>query len=152
MTSRRTPRARQLRQQQTEAESRLWSVLRASQLSNLKFRRQYAIRGFFVDFACVSHRLVVEVDGEYHDFISHADIARQKILEQAGWTVMRFTNDEVLQDTDAVLIAMTRTLNVCMNFERRRGGKSGMCKESPKPPWPSPEPSARSLPEGEVKQ
>ena len=62
-------RARRLRKSQTQAEGRLWSLLRSKQLCGLKFRRQHPIGPFFADFACQSHHTVIELDGDYHDHI-----------------------------------------------------------------------------------
>jgi adenine-specific DNA-methyltransferase len=63
-----TAKARALREAQTQAESLLWNVLRARRLCGLKFRRQFPIAPFIVDFACVARKLVVEIDGGYHDY------------------------------------------------------------------------------------
>jgi very-short-patch-repair endonuclease len=80
-----TNRARQLREQQTKAESLLWNALRAKRLCGLKFRRQHSIGPFFADFACVAQQLVVELDGGYHDYQIEDDVSRQRYLEnQAG--------------------------------------------------------------------
>ena len=65
-----TNRARELRQRQTKAESLLGDAVRAKRLCGLKFRRQYAIGPFFADFACVARKLIVELDGGYHDYQS----------------------------------------------------------------------------------
>lgn len=63
-----TQRARELRARQTKAESLLWQVLRGRRLCGLKFRRQFPIEPWIVDFACVEHKLVVELDGGYRDY------------------------------------------------------------------------------------
>ena len=107
-----TKRARQLRVRQTAAESLLWQVLRGRRLCGLKFRRQYPILSFIVDFACVEHHLIVELDGGYHDYISDRDQARQQELETDGWRVVRFGNDDVLSDVDAVAVAIARLLGL----------------------------------------
>lgn len=107
-----TRRARELRARQTEAESLLWAVLRDRRLCDLKFRRQYGIGPFIVDFACVTKKLVVEVDGGYHDEVYEEDKSRQKEIEARGWNVIRFTNEEVLGDVEAVAIAIARSLDL----------------------------------------
>jgi very-short-patch-repair endonuclease len=68
----------------------------------LKFRRQHPIGPYFADFACASHHLVVELDGEYHDHIQGDDLERQRVLESQGWEVLRFANADVLDDVEAI--------------------------------------------------
>ncbi len=86
----------------TDAELKLWNAIRAHRLMDLGFRRQVPIAGYIVDFACPSHRLIIEVDGSQHAEQDDAqyDAIRTKRLEQDGWTVLRFWNDEVLRDID----------------------------------------------------
>ena len=88
----------------TDAELKLWNELRAHRLMGLSFRRQFPIAGYIIDFACPSYRLIVEVDGSQHgdDASAAADAARTRRLQQDGWTVLRFWNDDVLRDIDAV--------------------------------------------------
>ncbi len=105
-----TAYARELRARQTAAESLLWQALRGRRLQGLKFRRQYPIAPFIVDFACLECRLIVEIDGGYHDHIYEQDQARQAQLETAGWQVIRFGNEEVLGDVEAVAVAIVRSL------------------------------------------
>jgi very-short-patch-repair endonuclease len=107
-----TARARELRTRQTEAEAQLWSVLRGRRLSGLKFRRQFPIPPFIADFVCVEHQLVVELDGGYHDYVASSDASRQSRLEQQGWRVVRFTNEEVLENLEGVAIAIYRSLGL----------------------------------------
>ncbi len=104
--------ARDLRSRQTAAESLLWGVLRNRKLCNQKFRRQHPIGPWIVDFACVEHKLAIELDGGYHDLVGEADLARQSALESFGWTVLRFENDEVLADVNSVAIGIARTLGL----------------------------------------
>jgi very-short-patch-repair endonuclease len=91
-----------LRQNATDAERRLWAVLRHRQLQGYKFRRQHAIGRFIVDFACTKHRLVIEADGGQHNG-SIADDRRTALLERQGWRVLRFWNNDVLSNTEGVL-------------------------------------------------
>ena len=88
----------------TDAELKLWNELRAHRLMGLGFRRQYPVAGYIVDFACPEKRLVVELDGSQHGEAETAnnDAARTRRLEQDGWTVIRFWNDDVLRDIDGV--------------------------------------------------
>ena len=95
-------RARELRKSQTRAEGLLWSVLRTKQLCGLKFRRQHPIGPFFADFACLSHQVVVELDGEHHDHVRENDLRRERFLKSRGWNVMRFANDDVLKDAEMI--------------------------------------------------
>ncbi len=104
--------ARDLRSRQTAAESLLWGVLRNRKLCNQKFRRQHPIGPWIVDFACVEHKLAIELDGGYHDLVGEADLARQSALESFGWTVLRFENHEVLADVNSVAIGIARTLGL----------------------------------------
>ena len=125
-----TNRARELRQRQTKAESLLWDVVRAKRLSGLKFRRQYAIGPFFADFACVARKLIVELDGGYHDYQYADDLARQSFLEDQGWSVIRFSNEDVLKDVEAVAISIAKQLGLDVSFGRRVRVASGMrCRD-----------------------
>ena len=96
--------AKRMRKEMTDAERKLWACLRAHRLMGLSFRRQVPIAGFIVDFACPDHKLIVEVDGSQHgnDADIAYDAARTRRLEQDGWTVLRFWNDDVLRDIDNV--------------------------------------------------
>jgi very-short-patch-repair endonuclease len=95
--------ARRLRRDQTDAERKLWFRLRDRRLGGLKFRRQVPIDHYVVDFCCESARLIVELDGGQHALRSEADAARTKTLEARGYLVLRFWNNDVLQNTDGVL-------------------------------------------------
>ena len=96
--------ARKMRKDMTEAELKLWNELRAHRLMGLSFRRQLPIAGYIVDFACPAHKIVVEVDGSQHASKADAeyDHARTGKLEELGWTVLRFWNDDILRDIDGV--------------------------------------------------
>lgn len=98
-------RARSLRRSRTEAEQKLWSQLRNQRLG-VKFRRQQSIGPFIVDFCCPEKWLVVEIDGGQHndDAARRADASRSRYIEQQGNKIIRFWNDEVLKETDAVLL------------------------------------------------
>ena len=95
--------ARQLRQNMTPAEQRLWDALRNKQLDGLKFRTQHPVGPFILDFWCPARKLVVEVDGGIHDYQADADEARTHQLEAFGYNVLRFRNQEVMDDLPAVL-------------------------------------------------
>ena len=106
-------RARFMRQQPTQAEAILWKRLRKRQLNGHHFRRQHPIVRFIVDFYCAEAKLVVEVDGSVHGQPGHDeyDAERQEFLEELGLRVLRFSNVEVVTETDEVLNAIVEALN-----------------------------------------
>ena len=95
--------ARQLRTNLTEAEQRLWSRLRRRQLGGCYFRRQAPIGDYIVDFACFERNLVVEVDGGQHTERVAQDTKRSEWLDSQGYRVLRFWNNDVLQNVDGVV-------------------------------------------------
>ena len=95
--------ARLLRKQLTPAEAKLWEALQGRQLRGLKFRCQHPIGRFIVDFYCPSLKLVIEVDGDVHLQKQDYDQARTNKLENFGYCVLRFTNDQVINDLPSVL-------------------------------------------------
>ena len=103
-------RERELRQSSTEAEQRLWYLLRDRRLKGFKFRRQHKIGPYYVDFVCLKARLVVEADGGQHTARASYDAARTHYLEWKGFRVLRFWNDEVLGETEGVLDAVLEGL------------------------------------------
>jgi len=94
-----------MRQQPTEAEARLWNFLRAKQFFGLKFRRQQPWQNYIVDFVCHEIKLIIELDGGQHNEADKLDYDQQRtaILELEGYQVLRFWNNDVLTNTDAVL-------------------------------------------------
>jgi leucyl-tRNA synthetase/very-short-patch-repair endonuclease len=102
---------RDMRKNPTDAENLLWQKLRGNRLS-VKFRRQHAIGPFIADFACLTHHLIIEVDGEIHNNPDQAlyDEARTQYLDSHGFRVMRFKNDEVLNDLDDVVARIKREI------------------------------------------
>ncbi len=95
-------RARSLRQNMTEAEIRVWQILRAHQSNGYKFRRQVPFGRYIADFVCHEARLVVEIDGGQHDRSSPREIERSDFLQNQGYRVLRFWNNEVLANPDGV--------------------------------------------------
>jgi very-short-patch-repair endonuclease len=95
-----TSRSRALRKSSTDAEQKLWSVLRSRQLNGFKFRKQVEIDGYVVDFICAEKRLIVEVDGGQHT--PERDARRTSYLESQGFRLIRFWNHDVLQNMDGV--------------------------------------------------
>jgi very-short-patch-repair endonuclease len=95
--------ARRLRRQQTDAERLLWFRLRDRRLNGWKFKRQFPIDRYIVDFFCADAHLIVELDGGQHAVRTEADAARTKILEAMGYFVLRFWNTDVMRNIDGVL-------------------------------------------------
>ena len=102
-------RAKQLRASLTDPEQRLWYRLRAGRLG-VKFQRQVAIPPYIADFAARSERLVVEIDGDTHAGLQAYDVARTRSLEKRGYSVLRFTNADVMTNLDAVLSEILKAL------------------------------------------
>ncbi len=100
-------RAKELRRGMTAAEAALWNQLRKNKVSGLHFRRQQVIDGFIVDFYCHECALIVEVDGDIHDLQKDYDLERQSHLAVRGFHILRFSDDEVLYQMDAVLAKIT---------------------------------------------
>ena len=94
--------ARKLRRENTVAEEKLWGCVRNRQLGGFKFRRQFPLGPFFVDFCCLEKRLVIEVDGQQHADITDQDNNRTRFLSEKGFRVLRFWNAEVLTNLDRV--------------------------------------------------
>lgn len=103
---------RALRRGQTDAEFLIWQCLRAGRLHECKFRHQHRVGPFYLDFVCLDLRLIIELDGSQHlePAQQHADGLRTLYLEKLGYRVLRFWNDEVLRDTDAVLDEIARAI------------------------------------------
>jgi 5-methyltetrahydrofolate--homocysteine methyltransferase len=100
--------ARDHRKEMTEAEQQIWTIVRGRRLAGLKFRRQHAIGRFIVDFICIEHKLIVEVDGKIHESSYDEDKERQNYLQNLGYKVIRFSNDEV---TSNILSIKERIIN-----------------------------------------
>jgi len=104
--------AKKMRNQPTEAEALLWDVLKGKQLEGYKFRRQHIIGSYITDFLCLKSNLIIEVDGLIHQLPENKsdDNVRTKWLEQEGYSVIRFTNEEVLTNLDGVLKSIKEAL------------------------------------------
>jgi len=105
--------ARNLRKQMTEAEKRLWRLLRAQQLQGHKFRRQAAVGPYVVDFVCFSHKLIVELDGPQHsesDAQRH-DARRSDWLASRGFRIIRFWNHQLDEEIHSVVESIQRALS-----------------------------------------
>ena len=103
-------RAKRLRREMTPQECLLWSRLRNRQLGNHKFRKQQPLGPFIADFVCQEVRLVVEVDGSQHNDSCH-DAGRDRWMQQQGYTVLRFWNNEVNENLEGVLEAILNILS-----------------------------------------
>lgn len=96
---------RNLRRRETKAEALLWQILRNRQVAGLRFKRQHGIGPFIVDFYCHQIRLIIEVDGGYHDLPKQKsyDQWREAFLDRAGYRMLRFRNEEVLEQPEWVV-------------------------------------------------
>ena len=131
-------RAKELRQNITDAERFLWHYLRNKQLDGYKFRRQHPIDKYIIDFVCLETNLIIELDGGQHgekDKIQY-DASRTKFLEGLGYKVLRFWNNEIFENIFEILDVIWRELNNCSQLKH--------CD-------PSPFVSQMTLPQGEGK-
>jgi len=106
---RRTIRSRELRINQTDAETVLWNRIRNRQIDRAKFVRQYPIGRYICDFVCRDRKIVIEVDGGQHAE-SASDEVRDRYLRAEGYRVMRFWNNDVLSNIDGVLTVIDTVL------------------------------------------
>lgn len=113
-------RAKQMRQEMTDAEKCLWQYLRAHRLNGYKFRRQQPIGTYIVDFVCTQPKLIIEADGSQHQMQQDYDENRSAYLNSLGFTVLRFWNHEILQQTNEVLAEILR---VAQELELRQPEK-----------------------------
>jgi len=111
------PHRKQNRKNPTEPEKYFWSWVRGKQLG-CKFRRQHGIGQYIVDFYCAEHALIVELDGESHFTAegNEADKIRTAFLESKGFRVLRFSNLEVMQNKEGVLMALVGCLNTIKSY------------------------------------
>ncbi len=124
---------------QTEAESFLWHHLRGKRLENYKFRRQHIIDEFIVDFVCLSCKLIVEVDGGYHSIpeIAEADKLRTEILKALGFSIIRFSNEEVVGNIDNVLDKISEALNKASKLQSEHSSPSLLGRVGEGLPYPA---------------
>jgi very-short-patch-repair endonuclease len=108
--------ARELRKNSTDAEKHLWYNLRANRMG-YKFKRQVPMGSFIVDFACISKRLIIELDGGQHQDNHAYDAYRTKELNKRGFKVLRFWNNEVLQHTESVMKIIFNALSPTLSRE-----------------------------------
>jgi very-short-patch-repair endonuclease len=158
-----TKRARNLRKNLTSRETRLWVHLRALRADGFHFRRQAPLLGFYLDFVCFKHRLVIEVDGGQHgeDTQAEHDAMRGAILSRAGFCVLRFWNSDVSDNLDGVRVTIQQALGMppspswggIADAKHRRGGEirrfNNHWRSSPDIPTGSPLRADRPPHEGE---
>ena len=111
VSDRQRGRAKQLRQTMTRAETLLWRYLKAHRIDGLGFRRQVPIRNYIADFVCLSVKLIVELDGESHDFEERqsADQVRDAFFASEGFQILRFTNEQVMSSLVGVVDVIRET-------------------------------------------
>ena len=122
--SRPTERSRELRNNATEAERKLWPHLSARKLRGIRFNRQFPVGQFICDFVSREHRLVIELDGGHHAANADYDARRTLFLNAQGYRVLRFWNNEVIDNLDGVLTMIEEVLDnmPSPNPSRRREG------------------------------
>lgn len=104
---------RMLRKETTEAEQKLWELIRGKKLNGLKFRRQHPLHNYIADFYCHDKKLVIEIDGAVHMTTDNAeyDKGRTYELQELGVTVTRFWNDEVMKNIESVIAKIKEVAN-----------------------------------------
>ncbi|MGE5318270.1 MAG: endonuclease domain-containing protein [Chloroflexota bacterium] len=104
--------AKELRKTQTSAESLLWEALRRRQINGIKFRRQHPIRSFIVDFYSHEAQLIIELDGSIHDEaeVIERDNMRTLVFEELELKVIRFRNEEVLNELNSVIYQIKQSI------------------------------------------
>jgi very-short-patch-repair endonuclease len=124
VSKRPTARSRELRLNATEAERRLWARLSARQVAGTRFNRQFPIGPFICDFVSRTAKLIIELDGGQHASQAESDARRTAYLKSMGCRIIRFWNNDVLENTDGVVQAIERVLldNPSPNPSRRREG------------------------------
>ena len=110
-------KAKELRRYETDAEKMLWSKLCRNQMVGLQFRRQHPINKFIADFYCARLKLVIEVDGSIHELPENQayDIGRSEILNDFGITVIRFSNDQIINDISSVIQIIEKSVKQLLN-------------------------------------
>jgi very-short-patch-repair endonuclease len=103
-------RAGELRKQTTSAEQRLWAYLRFLRNEGVRFRRQHAIGPFITDFCAPRRKLIIELDGSQHLDQTEYDLERTKFLEENGYRVLRFWNHDVMNNIEAVMLAIRNVI------------------------------------------
>lgn len=121
-------RAKELRQEMTPAEKVLWQFLRNRQLGGLKFRRQHPLGPFIADFYCAERRLVIELDGDIHNFQKEEDEQRTRQFEEFGYRVIRFQNEQIETNIASVLREISEACHLPSPAHGKRVGNEGKMK------------------------
>ena len=102
--------AKQMRSNMTPVESKMWQIIRGKRFQNLKFKRQVLIGNYIVDFLCEDKKIIIEIDGGQHneEVNIQSDKNRTQYLENNGYKVLRFWNNEVMKDIDSVMEVIFR--------------------------------------------
>ena len=103
VSARQLENAKELRREMTPAEQILWKEVKGNKLKGLHFRRQQIVHGYFADFYCHQHELILEVDGGIHELQKEYDAEREAYLRRLGFRIIRFTNEEVNKELKSVL-------------------------------------------------
>jgi very-short-patch-repair endonuclease len=121
--------AKRLRTEQTPLEQKLWYALRAKRFEGAKFRRQVVIGRYIVDFACRSPTmLIIEVDGDTHAGRERYDAQRTAFLENKGYRVLRFTNQDVATNDEGVLMVISQALQLPLSPALSPEGERGSAR------------------------
>ena len=126
---------RKLRNDSTGAERILWEYIRKQQIHGLKFRRQYSIKGFVLDFYCPKLRIAIEVDGGYHNNkdVSDYDAARQRLLSSLEIKFIRFTNDEIFNNINKVIAKIKEETQTSLPLSKGKMSRALLGTEGVKP-------------------
>jgi len=127
-----------MRKNQTQSEEMLWAALRGRKLAGLKFHRQHVLGALIADLYCAAAKLVVEVDGDIHEYQANYDATRTRRLEDYGYQVIRFRNEMVLNDLGNVLeqvkvVAFARILALTSTPSPNSGRGKFIQQHTPKP-------------------
>jgi very-short-patch-repair endonuclease len=121
--------AKRLRTEQTPLEQKLWYALRAKRFEGAKFRRQVVIGRYIVDFACrIPTMLIIEVDGDTHAGRERYDAQRTAFLENKGYRVLRFTNQDVATNDEGVLMVISQALQLPLSPALSPEGERGSAR------------------------
>jgi very-short-patch-repair endonuclease len=128
-------RARELRRNMSEPEVMLWSRLKKLRAEGYAIRRQFPFRGYFLDFACLSRRLVIEVDGSQHgdDRQAEHDFVRDRVLERQGFRVLRFWTGDVRRDLAGVMDQIIAALEASPKAHQARQSRTPSLIHTPSP-------------------
>jgi very-short-patch-repair endonuclease len=112
VSERQRVRAKQLRRTMTRAETLLWRYIKANRIDGLGFRRQVPFQNYIADFVCFVPKVVIELDGESHDFVErqNADRNRDAFFAEQGFEVLRFTNEQVMSNLEGVVEAIRQAI------------------------------------------